>query len=201
MNHEGGLPPPQPDLTPGPWPGSLAAVVPSRSWFGRYGIIAGGAGGALVVGAVVVAAALLLAQPNPSIEKMVPATHDVLVIGTLTPSLAQKVIWLRAFHSFPDTKTDAAISAKLDEAFKAAGLSFTNDVQPWLGGEGGGSGKVNIESPTDSPFPLFATSPDDTTATAVLAKLRGGSFGKKYAWRNEPSNGIALSSGTPTVTS
>ena len=201
MNHEGDLTPPQPDLTPGASPQPLSTVVPSRSWFGRYGIIAGGAGGALVVGAVVVAAALLLAQPNPSIEKMVPATHDVLVIGNLNPSLAQKVNWLRAVHSFPDTKTDAAISAKLDEAFKAAGLSFTNDVQPWLGGEVGVSGKVNIESTTDSPFALFATSRDDTKAKAVLAKLRGGSFGKKYTWRDETYNGITISSGTPTVTS
>ena len=201
MNNEGDLTPPQPDLTPGAAPQSPSTVAPSRSWFGRYGLIVGGAGGVLVVGAVAVAAALLLAQPNPSIEKMVPATHDVLVIANLNPSLAQKVNWLRAVHSFPDTKTDAAISAKLDEAFKAAGLSFTNDVQPWLGGEIGVSGKVNIDSTTDSPFALFATSRDDTKAKALLAKLRGGSFGKKYTWRDETYNGISISSGTPTVTS
>src|ERR1700674_486639 len=150
MNHEGDLTPPQPDLTPGASPQPLSTVVPSRSWFGRYGIIAGGAGGALVVGAVVVAAALLLAQPNPSIEKMVPATHDVLVIANLNPSLGQKINLLRAVHSFPDTSTDAAISSKLDAAFKAVGLSYTSDVQPWLGGEVGASGTVNFASGADS---------------------------------------------------
>ncbi|HXN05368.1 MAG TPA: DUF3352 domain-containing protein [Candidatus Acidoferrum sp.] len=159
------------------------------------------AAGALVLGAVAVAAVLFLSQPNPSIEKMVPATHDALVIANLNPSLGQKINLLRAVHSFPDTSTDAAISSKLDQAFKAAGLSYTSDVQPWLGGEVGASGKVNFASGTDSPFALFATSRDDTKAKALLAKLRSGSFGQKYTWRDETYNGISIASGTPTVTS
>src|SRR5260370_303834 len=198
MNNEGDLTPRQPELTPG------AATLPSgptRAWFARYGLIVISAAGALVVGAVTVAAVLLLAQPNSSVEKMVPATHDVMVIANLNPSLAQKVNLLRAVHSFPDTRTDAAISTKLDEAFKDVGLSFTTDVQPWLGGEVGVSGKLNFESSGDSPFALFAASRDDTRAKAVLAKLRSGSFGKKYTWQDETYNGISLASGTPTVTS
>jgi hypothetical protein len=173
----------------------------TRPWFARYGLALGGAAAALVVSAVAVAAVLLLNQPTASIEKMVPASHDALVIANLNPSLAQKVNWLRAVHSFPDTKTDAAISAKLDEAFKAAGVSFTNDVQPWLGGEVGVSGKLNVESSTDSPFALFATSRDDTKAKAFLAKLRSGTVGKKYTWHDETYGGISIASGTPTVTS
>jgi len=199
MNHEGDLTPPQPDVTPGASPQPAAGLT--RPWFARYGLAVGGAAAAVVVSAVAVAAVLLLNQPTTSIEKMVPATHDVLVIATLNPSLAQKVNWLRAVHSFPDTKTDAAISAKLDEAFKAAGLSFTNDVQPWLGGEVGASGKVNVENSTDSPFALFATSRDDTKAKAFLAKLRSGTVGKKYSWHDDTYNGISIASGTPTVTS
>src|SRR5713101_3170009 len=148
MNNEGDLTPPQPELTPG------AATLPSgptRLWFARYGLIVISAAGALVVGAVTVAAVLLLAQPNPSIEKMVPATHDIMVIANLNPSLAQKVNLLRAVHSFPETSTDAAISTKLDEALKDVGLSFTNDLQPWLGGEIGVSGKMNFETSADTP--------------------------------------------------
>jgi hypothetical protein len=155
----------------------------------------------VAIGAVAVVAVLALNKPNPSIEKMVPATHDVLVIANLNPSLAQKVNLLRAVHSFPDTRTDAAISSKLDEAFKDVGLSFTTDVQPWLGGEVGVSGKLNVETRADSPIALFATSRDDARATAVLAKLRSGSFGKKYTWQDETYNGISITSGTPTVTS
>jgi Protein of unknown function (DUF3352) len=197
MNHEGDLTPPQPELTP------AAAVpsIPTRSWFARYGLIVISAAGALVVGAVAVAAVLLLAQPNPSVEKMVPATHDVMVIANLNPSLAQKVNLLRAVHSFPDTRTDAAIATKLDEALKQSGLSFTTDVQPWLGGEVGMSGKMNLESNADSPFALFATSRDDAKAKAALVNLRSGTLGKKYRWRDETYNGISIASGTPSVTS
>lgn len=198
MNNEGDLTPPQPDLTPG---AATPPSGPTRSWFARYGLIAISAAGALVVGAVAVAAVLLLAQPNPSVEKMVPATHDVMVIANLNPSLAQKVNLLRAVHSFPDTRTDAAIATKLDEALKQSGLSYTTDVQPWLGGEVGVSAKLNFDSGADSPFALFATSRDDAKAKAALAKLRSGTIGKKYTWRDETYNGISISSGTPTVTS
>jgi hypothetical protein len=198
MNHEGDPRAPQPETTAG---ASALPASTSRSWFARYRLVGVSAAGALVLGAVAVAAVLFLSQPNPSIEKMVPATHDALVIANLNPSLGQKINLLRAVHSFPDTSTDAAISSKLDQAFKAAGLSYTSDVQPWLGGEVGASGKVNFASGTDSPFALFATSRDDTKAKALLAKLRSGSLGQKYTWRDETYNGISIASGTPTVTS
>jgi len=201
MNHEGDLTPPQPEPTPGASPQPQPALSPSPSWFTRYKLAVLSGTGVVLVGAIAVAAVLAVAKPNPSIEKMVPATHDVLLIANLNPSLAQKVNLLRAVHSFPDTKTDAAISTKLDEAFKDTGLSFTNDVQSWLGGEVGVSGKLNFENSADSPFALFATSRDDTKAKAVLAKLRSGSFGKKYTWKDETYNGIAIASGTPTATS
>jgi hypothetical protein len=198
MNHEGDPTAPQPETTAG---ASAPPAGTSRSWFARYRLVGVSAAGALVLGAVAVAAVLFLSQPNPSVEKMVPATYDALVIANLNPSLGQKINLLRAVHSFPDTSTDAAISSKLDEAFKAAGLSYTSDVQPWLGGEVGASGKVNFASGADSPFALFATSRDDTKAKALLAKLRSGSFGQKYTWRDETYNGISIASGTPTVTS
>jgi hypothetical protein len=215
MNHEGDLTPPQPELTPGasPLPEStpgpppepaqvVSGVAPAapRSWFARYRLVVFSGAGALALGGVAVAAVLLLAQPNPSIEKMVPATHDVMVIANLNPSLAQKVNLLRAVHSFPDTSTDAAISTKLDEALKDVGLSFTNDVQPWLGGEIGVSGKMNFETSADTPLALFLASRDDAKAKAALAKFRSGAVGKKYTWRDETYNGISIASGTPTGT-
>jgi hypothetical protein len=205
MNHQGDLTPPQPEPAPGlpPEPSPVAAgLTPTpRSWFARYRLIVFSGAGALAVFAIAVAAVLLLAQPNPSIEKMVPASHDVLVIANLNPSLAQKVNLLRAVHSFPDTTTDAAISTKLDQAFKDAGLSFTNDVQPWLGGEVGVSGVMNFDNGGDSPFALFATSRDDAKAKAALATFRSGSVGKKYSWHDETYGGISIASGTPTTTS
>src|SRR5437016_3700140 len=198
MNHEDDLTLPQPDPTPGTSPQPSTTPVASPSWFARYRIAVVSAAGAVVV--VAVAAVLLLSQPNPTVEKLVPATHDVLVIANLNPSLAQKVNLLRAVHSFPDTTTDSAISKKLEEAFKETGLSFSSDVQPWLAGEVGVSGKMNFANGGDSPFALFATSRDDAKAKAALAKLRSGSVGKKYTWRDETYNGISIASGTPIAT-
>src|SRR5205807_3473410 len=81
------------------------------------------------------------------------------------------------------------------------GLSFSNDVQPWLGGEVGVSGTVNFDNSGASPFALYAVSSDDSKAQAALAKLRTGSAGKKYTWRDETYNGISIAAGTPSSTS
>jgi len=59
---------------------------------------------------------------------------------------------------------------------------------------------MNFANGGDSPFALFATSRDDAKAKAALAKLRSGSVGKKYTWRDETYNGISIASGTPTAT-
>jgi Protein of unknown function (DUF3352) len=206
MNHEGDLTPPQPEPTPGasfePSPAAANLLpAPSRPWFVRYRLLMASGGGLLAVGAVAAAAVLFLGQVKPTIEKMVPASDDVLVIANLDPSLAQKVNLLRAVHSFPDTRTDGAISNKLDEAVKALGLSFSSDVQPWLAGEIGVSGTMNFASSADSPFAVFATSRDDTKATAALAKFRSGTQGRKYSWHDETYNGVSIASGTPNVTS
>jgi len=216
MNTEGDLTPPQPEpvpgdptqptSTPGPAPdptqaGALVPSAPSPSWFSRYRLPVISAAGAVAMGAIAVGAVLLLAKPNPTIEKMVPASQDVLVVANLNPSLGQKVNLLRAVHKFPDTSTDAAISKKLDEAFKDTGLSYTNDVQPWLDGEVGVSAKIDLQNGADSPFAFFATSRDDSKAKAALTKLRTGSTGKKYSWRDDTYNGFSIASGTPKVTS
>jgi hypothetical protein len=201
MNHEVDPTPPQPEPTPGESAQPQPVPGPARSWFSRYRLVVFSTAGALALGGVAAAAALLLAQPNSTVEKMVPASHVVLVVANLNPSLAQKVNLLRAVHSFPDTSTDAAISKKLDEALKDTGLSYTSDVQPWLDGEIGVSAKVNFDSGADSPFALFATSRDDTKAKAALAKLRSGTVGKKYHWSDETYNGISIASGAPTVKS
>jgi hypothetical protein len=219
MNHEGHLtsPPPepapggspQPEPTPGgspqpaptPGPSTAPAAAPSRSWFARYARVVLPAAGVLAVGAITVAAVLLLAKPNPSIEKMVPAGADFMAIADLNPSLAQKVNLMRAVHSFPDTSTDAAVASKLDEGFKDIGMSYTSDVQPWLDGEVGLSGTINFEKSADGPFAFFATSRDDAKAKAALAKFRSGIVGKKYSWRDESYNGFKIAVGTPTVIS
>ena len=129
---------------------------------------------------------------------MVPATQDVIVVANVDPSVSQKVNLLRAVHSFPDTKTDAAIDAKLDQTFKDSGFTFTGDIKPWLGPQVAVSAKLNLASTKDIPAAVYIASRDDTKAKAMLAKLRAGKYGTKYTWKDETYNGITISVGTPT---
>jgi hypothetical protein len=203
MNTDGDLTPtPQPD--PGQGLPPVAPSVPPmapRSWLARHRRLLIPAGGVVALGALTAAAVLLLTKPNASVEKMVPATADVIAVANLDPSVAQKVNLLRAVHSFPDYKTDKAITDKIDQAFKGSGFSFSTDIQPWLGSEMGFSAKVNLASTNTSPAAFYAVSRDDAKALAALAKLRASTWGKKFRWTDETYNGFTISVGTPTVAS
>jgi Protein of unknown function (DUF3352) len=202
MNTDGDLTP-----TPQPDPGEgIAPVVPAvapavpRSWFFRHRRLLIPVAAGLALGTVSAAALLLLAKPTATVETMVPATADVIAVANLDPPVAQKVNLMRAVHSFPDYKTDKAITDKFDAAFKGSGFSFTTDIQPWLGSQIGFSAKLNLANTDQSPAAFYAVSRDDTKALASLAKLRAGTWGKKFQWKDETYNGITISVGTPTVT-
>src|SRR2546429_7472190 len=131
---------PDDDLTPAPLepaspePGMAPIPVATNWWtpYRRFLI----PGAALVMAGTVAAGALLLVlKPAGSIEKMVPATVDVYAIANLDPSASQKLNLLRAVHRFPDTSTDQKLSQQLDKALKDSGITFTGDIQPWLGAQ------------------------------------------------------------------
>src|SRR2546423_10461019 len=193
------------DLTPAPQPDSgqpvpaaaLAAAAP-QSWFLRHRRLLIPAGAVLALGAVSAAAVLILAKQTSTIEKMVPASADVIAVANLDPSVAQKVNLLRAVHSFPDYKTDKAIADKLDLALKDAGFTFSSDIQPWLGSQIAFSAQLNLVKTENSPSAFYAVSRDDAKAQAMLAKLRASAWGKKFQWKNETYNGFAISIATPT---
>src|SRR2546425_1572982 len=192
---------PQPD--PGqPVPPAVAAPPAApQSWFLRHRRLLIPAGAVLALGAVSAAAVLILGRQSSTIEKMVPASADVIAVATLDPSVGQKVNLLRAVHSFPDYKTDKAIMDKLDLAFKDSGLSFSSDIQPWLGSAIGFSAQVNLVKTESSPSAFYAVSRDDAKAQAMLAKLRASAWGKKFQWKDETYNGFTISIATPTVKS
>jgi len=190
---------PQPDPGHGIPPAVPAAPgAASQSWLLRHRRLLIPAGAVLALGAVSAAAVLILAKQASTIEKMVPASADVIAVANLDPSVTQKVNLLRAVHSFPDTKTDKAIDDKLDAAFKDSGFSFTGDIKPWLGPQIGISAKLNLGSTKDSPTAVYVASRDDTKARAMLVKLRASKYGAKFQWKDETYNGITISVGTPT---
>jgi Protein of unknown function (DUF3352) len=174
-----------------------------RSWLRRNRLPLVAAASVLAVGAVTASVALaLLAKPANTIDKMVPASADVVVLANLDPSLAQKVNLMRVLHRFPQASTDKAITDAIDKALKGTGLSFSGDIQPWLGAEAGVSARLNYDSTADSTTAvLYALSRNDAKAKAALAKLRSTDAGKKLQWRDETYNGFAISIGTPSASS
>jgi uncharacterized protein DUF3352 len=200
MNNEGDLTPPPADPVAST-PAIPPAAAPVPGWWARYRRFLIPAAALAIAGTAAAAALVLALRPTPSIEKMVPASADVIAVANLDPSVAQKVNLMRAVHSFPDYKTDKAITDKLDEAFKDSGFTFTGDVQPWLGSEIGFSARIQLVNTETSPAAFYAVSRDDAKARAMLAKLRASTWGKKYQWKDETYNGFTISSGTPTVTS
>src|SRR5438552_11676964 len=169
---------PQPESGQPVPPAAPAAAVAPQSWLLRHRRLLIPAGAVLALGLVSAAAVLILAKQTSSIEKMVPASADVIAVANLDPSVAQKVNLLRAVHSFPDYKTDKAITDKLDLAFKDSGFSFSTDVQPWLGPQVAVSAKLNLTSAKDSPAAVYIASRDDTQARSMLMELRVCNQGK-----------------------
>src|SRR5437667_81355 len=182
MNHEidptpGQFPEPPTNAEGGaldPVGGSLPAAPPTRSWLARYRRLLIPAGGLVVVGAAAAAALVLVLTPRTSVEKMVPATVDVYAVANLDPSLSQKVNLLRAVHRFPDTSTDQKLGEQLDKALKDSGITFSGDIQPWLGAQVGLAVRIP-QGNADPPVALFAVSKDDSKAvtTPLAANLAG----------------------------
>lgn len=204
MNDSGDLtPPPAPPVwtggavPPAEPPASAPLGSGGGSRWSRYRrfLIPGGA--VLALAAASAATLLLVLKPAATVEKMVPASANLLVIANVDPSMTQKVNLMRALHAFPDLKTDAAITAKLDQALKTSGLSFSGDIQPWMGSEAGFSAQVNLQDSKNIPAAFYLVSRDDSKAAAMLAKLRAGKYGSGYQWRDQTYNGIAIAVGTP----
>src|SRR5436190_7632763 len=203
MNHEIDPTPaqvPQPpdnlgDSAPDP---GLPAAPPTRTWWARHRRLLIPAAGLAVVGAAAAAALVLVLTPRTSVEKMVPATVDVYAVANLDPSVSQKMNLLRAVHRFPDTSTDQKLADQLDKALKDSGITFTGDIQPWLGAQVGLAVRIP-QGNADPPVALFAVSKDDSKAVAALTKLRAGSQGKKYVWRDTTYGGISITVGSPTI--
>ena len=189
---------PQPDSGQPVPPAAPAAAVAPQSWLLRHRRLLIPAGAVLALGLVSAAAVLILAKQTSSIEKMVPASADVVAVANLDPSVAQKVNLLRAVHSFPDYKTDKAIADKLDLALNDSGFTFSSDIQPWLGSQIAFSAQLNLVKTENSPSAFYAVSRDDAKAQAMLAKLRASTWGKKFQWKDETYNGFAISIATPT---
>ena len=186
------------DLTPASPDPAVAPTQVAAAWWSPYRRLLIPAAALVLAGGVAAGALLLVLKPAGSIEKMVPATVDVSAIANLDPSVSQKLNLLRAVHRFPQASTDQKLRDLLDKALKDTGISFSSDVQPWLGPQIGLVASVPA-SGTDAPAAFLAVSRDDAKARAMLAKLQAGSQAKQYTWRDTTYAGVTITVGSPVA--
>jgi hypothetical protein len=161
-----------------------------------------GAFGALaflvVVGASFTAYRLVLASGDREDSK-VPAEANVYAAVFLEPPPGQKLALLNLSKKFPGADTDANRDKKIDEqmdkALKDLGLSFRDDVRPWLGSQISIESQIKSISPGSSanasaPTAILINSKDDKNAQAALDKARDKS--KDYDWKKSTHNGVDL---------
>jgi Protein of unknown function (DUF3352) len=187
---DGSLPLPTPSLS--------AATSVARPWWSRYSAALIAGGGVAVLGAAAAAALVLAIKPSSTIDKLVPATANVYALAYVDPSTEQKLNLLRAVHRFPDTANDQKVSELLDKALKDSGLSFSADIQPWLGAQAGFALQLHAGS-GDQPGILLVASRDDVKARAALLKLRSAGTTKGDSWQDKTYNGVVITVGTPTT--
>lgn len=144
---------------------------------------------------------MLVLKPSPSsspaLERMVPVSADIYATAFLNPPVSQKMNLLQLAHKFPELKTDKELNQKVDDTLnqvlKGWGLSASQDVRPWLGGQLGLAAHLGDGSPSL----LLVDAKDEGKGRAALAKLRNSDQGRQRTWRDGAYGGITVSVGKP----
>jgi hypothetical protein len=186
-------------MNPGMASSTPSPTLPTGRTQKRMWLIAGGIGvaGLGVIGAIVFALAL---KSGPGIDRMIPDSANLYGTIALDPSVTQKANLLALAHRFPDLGSQQDLQRKLDDeldkAMKDTGLSFTKDVQPWLG-----SRVSVVVTLGDKPHGAWLIdSKDDKKAQATLDTARTSTAGKKLTWSQRSYNGVTVWVGTDATT-
>jgi hypothetical protein len=153
----------------------------------------------VVAGIAVGALAFALRGSSDTITKLVPSDASVYATVYLDPALSQKLAIRNLMKKFPAVDTTGELNNRLndffDSAFEGSGISFEQDVAPWIGGQLGAV--VKVENTATSAALLIA-SKDDAAATAALSKLKGQLGNNGDSFTTEQHGGVTLTIGTPS---
>jgi len=200
------VPAPGPDTVPAPDLDPVSLPVATEPTGGtsrrrRPLLVALGAlAAALLVGvpATVLILMRLAGGPGDVVDRMVPGDTDVYATLYLDPSLSQKLALQGLMQRFPALNTqkqlDSRVDQVMDSALKPEGISFANDVHPWLGTQVA----VALRLANGTPTAVIIDSKDDTRAAAALARIRTTSAGRDDTWTNQVHAGVTVSVGTPS---
>lgn len=190
---------PEPAL-PEPAPFDLAAPEPAPTRRRRGLRIAVGVLAAVVLVGVPAGIAVytrLAAGAPDVVDRMVPSDADVYATVLLDPSLSQKLNLKGLVGNVPSLGSTSALQDRVDQGMdlllRPEGLSFANDVRPWLGTQVALAMKLTDGTPTT----VLIASTDDGRAQATLARIRGTIEGKADSWTTLQHGGVTVSVGTP----
>ena len=144
----------------------------------------------LVAGSVAVALFALRGSPD-SLGRMAPANSDFYLSVNLDPGLGQKANLSRLASKFPSLRDTGEVRKNVYQALDgmlrevSPGMSFTRDVQPWLGSQVAVVGR--IESRGD--VAVLIDSKDDQAADAAIAKVAKQSGG---TWTTSEHGGVTV---------
>lgn len=202
--------PPQPPADEGPvWdpppppPGAAGTYPPAGTVAGppaepprrrrRGALIAGVVAGVVAVAAAVGAFLFFrLAGTGDVLIRMVPSSSDAYVTAFLDPGAGQKVQLGELVRKFPALREqlDRGLDTILDEALAGTGLSFTQDVKPWLGSQI--SFSIDAEAGREPAATALVATDDEGAATAALQRAEAGPFGAGFQFRTQEHNGVSI---------
>jgi hypothetical protein len=161
-----------------------------------------GALAALVIVGVPSALALYLGLARGTgdvVDRMVPNDAEVYATLYLDPSLSQKRNIQGLIGHFPALHSTDQLQGHIDQgmdmALKPEGLSFEDDVRPWLGTQVA----VALRLAGGTPTAVIIASKDDARATATLARIRTTDSGRKDGWSQHQHGGVTVSVGAPSA--
>jgi uncharacterized protein DUF3352 len=185
----------------------VGAGPPSGQRKKRNRTVAGIILGVLAMAGVAFAALTLFnvfAGTHDVLAEKVPARSLLYVTAYLDPGAGQKVNLKDLAGKFPALQgrdLGQSLSQGLDLLAAQSGLSFSGDIEPWLGSQMA----LAFEAPSgpEPGFALLVDSKDDGRATAAMSKVEGTEqLGGGMDWKSEPYRGVDVRVGqaAPGVT-
>jgi Protein of unknown function (DUF3352) len=178
-------------------PGGPYGPAPRRR---RGKVVAAVVAGVLLVGGVAFAGVMLVTKQSAApdaLAKMVPARDQVYATAYLDPGADQKLNLRNVLGRFPALKgTDPAqkLDEGLEQALKPSGLSFVEDVKPWLGTQIAVAGRMDDSGKPDAD--IMIASKDDQKALDTMKRLERLSSNAEFKWRDESYKDVSIRVGT-----
>ena len=186
-----------------PWTPVAGEAPPPTGRRKRGRVVAGIVAGLIALAGIAFAALTLFnvfAGTQDVLANKVPARSLFYATAYLDPGAGQKVNLRSLAGKFPALQgrdLGQTLQQGLDLIAAQSGLSFSGDIQPWLGSQIA----LAFEPPTgpEPGFALLVDSKDDARASAAMGKVeRSQQFGGGATWRSEPYQGVDVRVGEST---